>query len=546
MISRQISPIAKLCGLSLAGITTAYYIDKTYFASVSTRTLRTGYTLALIAADYKLNFDDKHDIESLHERNSQRLFNLFITNKGLSIKLGQIIAMQGSLLPKAFQLQFRQLFDNAPQDEWESVDRVLRQELGHDYMYKYFSSIDKDPIASASIAQVHRAVLKTGEQVVLKVQHESIRKQIDADLATYRLSMRFYQWAFGIPFSFVTGYVSDQMKQEVDFVHEAANAEMLCGLIENDAYFSKKMYVPRVYREMTTKRLLVNEWIEGTSLVDPEAMVKKGFSLKEIMYNITLCYARQVFQWGVVHCDPHPGNFLVRKRGKGTQVVVLDHGLYVTYGDPFRRDYATLWKSIMELNTGKVKQICRSWGVLSDDLFASFTVLNPKFMQSREAAERSGKMKSIPDFEKQKIVKDKLINFFNNTDKFPLQLVFLSRSMRMIQTLNQRFRSPVNRMDVLAGEAVRSLRTQAKPFQMTSLLHGSYWKVLVSNAFRLAVYQFARCLSLAFFYSFKIKQLVEEFFGVPSRGPEDVIEDHMIDTMKSFGLEVKKGEVFSG
>ncbi|OWB84119.1 hypothetical protein B5S33_g2759 [[Candida] boidinii] len=459
-----------LSGLGVIG----YYYDTRYSGSAITRNIRSLITFITISIDYKLNFVEDYDIESLHERNSQRLYNLLMTNKGLYIKFGQMIAIQGEMFPKQYQDKFKKMFDSANADDWNDIDSTLIEQLGVNYI-DYFQEIDKSPIASASIAQVHKAILKNGDKVALKVQHAEIPKQMWLDLLNYRYLMKFYEWFFEIPFGTTVDYVCNKLKEEVDFTIEMKNGELLNSYLQKDSELNNNIYIPKYYKNLTKEKVLVTEWIDGYSLAEYENLSKKGFNLTQLAFLIFKFHARQVFSWGVVHCDPHPGNMIVRFKDNGshntnntgilnwftnntkknTELVLLDHGLFETYGDDFRIEYASFWKAFMEADTKKLIEITENWGFGSSEAFVGMMSSNPH--DSKEFRKHMEEMKNKSYFEKQKLIKERMKNFLKNTEKFPMALTFISRSGRIIQGVNKKLGAPVNRINIMADEAIRAI-----------------------------------------------------------------------------------------
>ena len=183
------------CGL-------VYVVDNQWYSSSVTRTLRTFAVGVVVASDYKINFRPHppfaNSIEELHARNSERIYNLLRANGGLYLKIGQAIAMQSAVLPPEFQKRFAKFFDDAPQDDWESVKSVVEEDFGRPVEQVFGVTVggerdggrgvmEKTAQASASVAQVHWARLDDGREVAIKVQKRDIRQQVNWDL-----------WAFGL------------------------------------------------------------------------------------------------------------------------------------------------------------------------------------------------------------------------------------------------------------------------------------------------------------------------------------------------------------
>lgn len=172
------------------GVGTIYEVDKHFYASSLARTCRTFATGAVIALDYKVNFQADppfaKSIDELHARNAERIYNVLRENGGLYLKIGQAIAMQSAVLPPEFQKRFAKMFDDAPQNEWSEVERVIREEFGGRSPEEVFDVIEKKARASASVAQVHWARLKDGREVAVKIQKTEIAQQVGWDLWAFK------------------------------------------------------------------------------------------------------------------------------------------------------------------------------------------------------------------------------------------------------------------------------------------------------------------------------------------------------------------------
>jgi aarF domain-containing kinase len=185
-----------LCFSAVTGA--LYLIDTQLYASAIARSLRTFGLGICVAIDYKLNFRPRPfvgTIEDLHRRNAERLFSLLHQNGGLYLKIGQAIAMQSAVLPPEFQKMFSRMFDDAPQNDWADVEKVITQDFGKSPEEVFGVSFSNEPgkgvmekkaSASASVAQVHWARLADGREVAIKVQKREIAHQVGWDLWSFR------------------------------------------------------------------------------------------------------------------------------------------------------------------------------------------------------------------------------------------------------------------------------------------------------------------------------------------------------------------------
>ncbi|KAF8586439.1 ABC1-domain-containing protein [Ramaria rubella] len=536
-------------GYAAAAGATLYEWDRNFNASAIRRNLRTLYTGALIAADYKLNFrpGQADKITALHERVAERLYNLFVENGGLYIKIGQALAANTAFLPPAFQTRFSKLFDDAPQVPYADIERVFISEFGSSPMGEdgVFEVFEERAVASASVAQVHRAKLKkragAGDPdaerwVAVKVQKPAVSMQVDWDLATYRAMMWMYEnWFFDMPVYFlVADFISSHLRLELDFLNEARNAQRTAALIVSEPRLSGKIYVPKVYDEYTTTKIMTAEYIDGVKLSDHRAIRRlldgaqspssrarpnvdagpdpsatpywDGVSsplydskpirggARSIMESLISLFSVQIFEWGFVHCDPHPGNIIIRRRlpTNESQLVLIDHGLYVKVPDDVKSDFARLWKGLLSNDMADAKEVAQRWGVGKEslDLLASGVLLKPWKSKERKSSNREEK-KALDPYERSLIMKEKLRQFLTDTERFPKSLVFLMRNMRMVQGVcavsttisrtypqeslgnNQALGSPVNRVKIIGYWASRSLATASNLSLSQRILE--YW-----------------------------------------------------------------------
>ncbi|TFK57215.1 ABC1-domain-containing protein [Heliocybe sulcata] len=549
--SSRSAKILRRTGYVAAALGGVFVWDRTFNASALTRTCRTLYTCGRVALDYKWNFNAEHgdEIPKIHQRTAERLYNLITANGGLYIKIGQAIGANAAVLPPAMQEMFSKLFDDAPQIPFSSVKSVIEAQFHKPLTGPegIFDEFEERAVASASVAQVHRARLKSGEIVAVKIQKPDVRKQSEWDLDAYALVIWLYEKAFDLPVYFTVGFICDHLREELDFEREAGNAIRTASFIAAEPRLRERVYVPTVYPEYTTKLVMTAEWIDGIRLSDKPAIrrlmgearqedytrawprltsipatTQLQGGMKTVMQSMVELFSAQIFRWGWLHCDPHPGNFLVRPHPRHTkrpQLVVLDHGLYVHLSDEFRRQYATLWKCLLTQDFDTVKDIASAWGIGSPDLFASATLMRPTGLDREKLKEMEG----MTEYERSQVMTEKLRQFLQDTDKMPKELIFIGRNVRLVQANNQSFGSPVNRLKIIANWASDSL---TKSPNLTVTQRGR--EHVLNALFKLAM------LSLDFaFWSRRLLQLVCGVLGIKSIGFEDDLDRFMRAFAKS-------------
>ncbi|KAJ1958946.1 hypothetical protein GGI12_004598 [Dipsacomyces acuminosporus] len=469
--------------LAVAGAAAVYEYDRRMQACAAARTVRAFKDIAVICIDYKVNFRVERGAEYLnkiHERAAKRILKCFEENGGLFIKFGQSIAVQGSLLPPAFGKELSVLYDNAPFAPVSEIASVVERNFPGRTLDDLFADFSEEAVASASVAQVHKARLRRdpSKVVAVKIQKPEIKLQISWDLFAFRTCSRLIELAFGIPMMWSVREVESRLREEIDFQREGHNADLARKDINTlaDSWLRSNVYIPEVHWNETSKEVLTTEWIDGTSLVDPTRLADAGWSSKKVMETMVSLFAFQIFVSGNVHGDPHPGNILVRqhpdhKYRKTPQLVVLDHGLYIRESRKFRRQYAEFWRAAMVNDTAKMSSIVLSWGFPDSGMFSTLVSLRPPGSNSKPAQAESDPsaedIASISEgksgdsrqaYKEQMEFKDRAIQALKESKELPQELVFVTRNMNIVRANNRNLGIPVNRIHILGQYAAYGLR----------------------------------------------------------------------------------------
>ena len=239
------------------------------------------------------------------------------------IKLAQALSNRADLLPQALIDEFEKLQSNVPPFEVALARQIIEEELGCQ-ISAVFSEFDDVTLGSASIGQVHRARLLTGEEVVVKVQRPGVREKVRSDLALLhelvRLTSGFLQkQGLANPQDVVDAF-ERSMSKELDYTAEARSMEQFRKLYENYTTF----YIPKPFRELSTERILVIEFVSGCKISDKAQLLAWGLSPETVAETGMDIYLTQIFEFGIFHADPHPGNVLVQPDGT---VVLIDFGM---------------------------------------------------------------------------------------------------------------------------------------------------------------------------------------------------------------------------
>lgn len=238
------------------------------------------------------------------------------------VKAGQILSMRSEILPEPFCKELEKLRTDVEPMTYTTVLEVLEHEYKKP-VAELFEVIDEKPLGSASIAQVHRARLTTGQDVALKVQRPRVREVMGQDIEIMRTVVRHLSPFMGgdqfVDLKSVVSELWDSFNEETDFLVEAKNLQEYRS---NNAEI-RYMTAPKPYPELCTQHVLVMDYIDGISISDPRAIVSAGYDLTEIGTKLVDNYAKQVLDDGFFHADPHPGNVMVAHK----KIVFIDWGM---------------------------------------------------------------------------------------------------------------------------------------------------------------------------------------------------------------------------
>ena len=279
------------------------------------------------------------------------------------IKLGQILSTRPDLIPKEYIDELSKLQDEALPLGFEDVKVVVERELGKS-LEDVFSHFEPTPIASASLAQVHRARLRSGESVVVKVQRPNIAKTIEADISLlYQLASLMEARIPEARRYNLVGIVDEfakTIRRELDFMREGRNAERFAKNFSPVEYIK----VPRVYWEYTTKRLLCLEYIEGIKVSRVEELRSRGYNLELLAERLAHAFMKQFFVDGFFQADPHPGNLLILE---GECIAMVDFGMMARIESELRDKLADLAIALVNKDVERVVEQLLRIGIVTPE-----------------------------------------------------------------------------------------------------------------------------------------------------------------------------------
>ncbi len=423
------------------------------------RSVRVGWTAATIMLGYRwLSWRNRRrtpeeaalHLANYHRRSAQRILQLATSLQGLLIKVGQLIGTRADVFPDEYIEVLSQLHDAVPPHPYPVMRAMIERELGAP-LEKTFAEFEAEPIAAASLAQVHRGRLHDGREVAVKVQYPEIEAIVKLDLQNIRLLVRVANRLLrDIDLTPVVEEMSANVPLELDFIHEGHNAEQTAqNFAERD-----DIIVPRIYWEHTTKRVLTMEFLDGIKITDMAAIDAAGIEKQAIAHLLAESYFRQIFAHGFFHADPHPGNLFVRP---GPKLIIVDFGLAKQLSAGFLQGFTRLTSALIAADSAALAQAFRDLGFRTrheDD-----TVFEAMGEAMVARLSRNGEFSQ--DRQMMMEFQQRMMQIFreNPVVRVPGEFLLLGRVMGLLSGLGAQLGSQVNLLDVLDVQLPQHVNT---------------------------------------------------------------------------------------
>lgn len=339
------------------------------------------------------------------------------------VKLGQIASTRPDLLPEDIVRELEKLQDRVPPFSFQEVREIVQEELGGD-LEEIFCHFEDSPLAAASIGQVHQAILCSGEKVAIKIQRPNITTVIETDLEILQdlatLAEHRLEWAARYQIRDMAEEFSKSLRAELDYTIEGRNAEKISNQFRDDS----KIYVPKVFWEYSTKRVLTMEYIEGVKFNELEKLKQKGYNAKMLAESLAKAIFHQIFIDGFFHGDPHPGNVLVLP---GEVIAFIDFGMVGRLTPEMKYHFSSLVIALMRQSTDGVIKAILLMGLVPDDV---------DMMQLRDDVEQlREKYYGVPlsQISLGKAVNDLFSVAFRHSIRIPAALTLLGKTLLTIE-----------------------------------------------------------------------------------------------------------------
>lgn len=256
-------------------------------------------------------------------RFARRFVRVATRFRGGLIKLGQVASLRFEVLPEGITEELAKLRDRVEAHPYEAIAQQLERELGAspDLLFRHF---DREPIAAASLGQVHRATAADGRDLAVKILYPDVERSVAIDLAMTRVALWLFDFVVVADLNHVYREIRRSIHGEMDYVREGRAAEEVAGNLARDAELARHVRVPAIHWDLTTRRVLAMEFIEGRKIGEPEAEGAAGPTQDQIVLWASRAFLHMMFRDGFFHCDPHPGNLIVEPDGR---LAIIDFGM---------------------------------------------------------------------------------------------------------------------------------------------------------------------------------------------------------------------------
>lgn len=410
---------------------------------------------------------------------------MILTDLGpVFVKLGQLMSTRPDLLPPAYIEALSELQSNVPPVSWEQVEEVLQKQLSQP-VEEVFEMVEQIPVAAGSIAQTHRAILKTGEEVAIKIQRPSVENIVRRDIGIFKQIAGLLSGTdFGKRYS-VTALADEfgkSLQRELDFTQEAAYTDELRTNLSKGHWFNTdRIIVPKVYHQLSTKKILVLEWLDGVPLLRAKLQgIEFNGDIEAERRAISTLLFRAFFQQylvdGFFHADPHPGNLFYLRDGR---IGVLDCGMMGLLNPRMQSIIVELVLAIIDLDADRCTQLTLQ---LADPMDLNQPINLAQMKSDYEKLLRRYYNLSLSNINIGEVFSQILNAARQNNLRVPSNVGLLTKSIANLEGVGREFNPEVNALDEIkplmrdlfrlqiAGEdPMRSLLRVALEFKQLSL-----------------------------------------------------------------------------
>ena len=306
------------------------------------------------------NYYDRK-INALHLKNAERIKVKIEMLQGLFIKIGQLISNLSNVLPEEFRKPLADLQDHIKPKPYSEIAATIKSQLG-DIPTNIFSNFDQEPLAAASIGQVHLAEIN-GQQVAVKIQHQHIDTIAKADLQILKNLVKLHAFFMNMQgLDHTYDQVKQMIEEELDYQREAKNMYRIAENLKTSPEL--RVRIPKVFNDFSTTKVLTSEYYSGIKVSNIEELKNWDIDLDNVTKRILELYCKMILIDGFYHADPHPGNILVNKKG---EIILLDFGAIAHLNDSLKKAIPPLIEAVIRNDTEEIVLSLKAMGFVGSD-----------------------------------------------------------------------------------------------------------------------------------------------------------------------------------
>lgn len=398
-------------------------------------------------------------LPELYRNQAIRFRETALSSEGLLIKVGQFFSTRIDVLPVEYTSELALLQDEVPPVSVTEIKRVLQEELG-DQVENIFAEFDEQHIAAGSLGQVHRAILRSGEVVAVKVLRPDIEKIINIDLLAFRgviwMLKVFTTWEKYADFDAIYVEFGTTIRSELDYRQELANLERFRLNFQGDTMIS----VPTVYPSYSRQRVLTLEFVQGYKVTDREGLLAAGLTPEVIAGNLVDAYLKQALIHGFYHADPHPGNLFVRPDGG---IIFIDFGMVGKITEHNKKAIRKLIGGVINSDAEEVSHALQELGFIKP---AANLLSLQKAISIFLIAFREMRFEEIGNLQVDDLLEELREFIYSHPFQIPVHYTFLGRAVGTLSGISAGLDPNMNILAIIKPYAKQVLGQDFSPVQL--------------------------------------------------------------------------------
>ena len=401
-------------------------------------------------------------LRKLHVKNAALIREKAIEMKGVMIKVGQFLSSRIDFLPDEYIAELSQLQDQIPPHEYSEIRAQIINSFGTT-PEEIFLDFDREPIAAASLGQVHRAVLKNGQKAAVKIQYPGIAKIIETDIRMFGVLIKIMKGRYGrINLKILHEEFSRIIRAELDYIQEGKNAERFKNNFSED----QRIIIPGIQWDYTREKVLTLEFVDGIKITECHEVKASEIDCKAVVNLLAETYSRMIFVHGFFHGDPHPGNIFVQE---GPKLVFVDFGMVQAIPVSIKVGLRRFADALVEKDTAGTIESLKKMGFIIEgaDYKALTEVTQSLIDKYRDITPTAFKALTVDDISKEI---DNIISVIQYI-QIPNNFILLGRTIGILNGIAFKLNPDINIIEI-GKPYIKEFLRGSRAEQMTEFLQG--------------------------------------------------------------------------